>query len=116
MTVFPTCRFFRESPAGEDGEGGGGGDFTNMVIFCRKTEDPITFREPVQKDFLDSRARQMFLAPKHEVPMLDMLSEDTSAMLMKNNTGDMQEYHIISAAGHWAIMRAVLPAQVWNWW
>lgn len=118
MTVFPTCRSFRESPAAtkEDGANEDEGDFTNMVIFCRKTPGDITFRDPVKADFLGSRAREMFLAPKHEVPMTDMLGEDRSALLMKNNTGDMQEWHTLSAAGHWQIMRSVLPAQVWNWW
>lgn len=115
MTVFPTCRFFRESPASEDGAEGEG-DFTNMVIFCRKTADPITFRAPAHEDFLGSRARQMFLEPKHEVPQAEMLGEDASALLRRNNTGDVAQWHTASAAGHWIIMRTVLPAQVWNWW
>lgn len=112
LEVFPTCRFFRESPPNADSEG----DFTNMVFFCRKSKDPITFRTPIWEDYLNSRARQVFLEPKHEVQLADLLGEESSVLLRQNNTGMVEEWQMISAAGHWAVMRTVLPAQVWNWW
>jgi hypothetical protein len=92
------------------------GDFTNMVFFCRKSTEPITFRAPVYEDYLNSRARQVFLEPKHEVQLADLLGEGDSVLLRQNNTGMVEEWQMKSAAGHWAVMRTVLPSQVWNWW
>lgn len=115
LQVFPTCRAFRESVPDEK-DAGAKDDFTNMVIFCRKTTEPLTFRTPVWEDFLESRARQYFLEPKHEVSMTELLGDDSSVVLMKNNTDSMEEWHTASAVGHWAIMRTVLPPQVWQWW
>ncbi|KAI8680128.1 hypothetical protein NCS57_00292500 [Fusarium keratoplasticum] len=114
--VFPSCRIFRESPREEANVERWGSDFTNMVIFCRKTPGDITFRRPVPSDFLRSRARQAFLAPQHEVREQEFLDSDDTDVLAKNRTGKVTKWHQKSAAGHWKIMRSVLPGKIWEQW
>ncbi|KAJ4328178.1 hypothetical protein N0V84_001380 [Fusarium piperis] len=114
--VFPSCRIFRESPREEANVERWGSDFTNMVIFCRKTPGDITFRRPVPSDFLRSRARQAFLAPQHEVREQEFLDGDDTDVLAKNRTGKVTKWHQKSAAGHWKIMRSVLPGKIWEQW
>lgn len=114
--VFPSCRIFRESPRDEDNVKAWGSDFTNMVIFCRKTAGDIAFRRPAEEDFLRSRARHAFLEPKHEVQEADFLTGDDKGILMRNNTAKVTQWHQKSALGHWKIMRTVLPAKIWERW
>ena len=94
-----------------------GTDFTNMVVFCRKTTAGLRFRAATRKDFLKSQAREMFLQPKHEVQILDFLgSERDGVLLRNNNTEMMRSWHETSALGHWEVMRTVLPAKMWEMW
>jgi hypothetical protein len=115
--VFPSCRVFRESerPTEEklkqDGQ-----DFTNMVIFCKKSSGPLTFREPVSADYLGSRARQAFLMPQEEVKDGDFRSDEDLGLLTFNETEKLEKWHDKGALGHWDVMRLVLPAQVWEMW
>lgn len=119
LSVFPTCRIFRESPP-DPNLSAEEADFTNMVIFCTKSSSPLTFRPAVSEDFLMSRARQMFLQPQHEIQQLDFLQDesgaDGGAILRKNETENMEKWHVATARGHWAIMRTVLPPKIWNLW
>ncbi|KAM5348720.1 hypothetical protein ACJ41O_008543 [Fusarium nematophilum] len=114
--VFPSCRIFRESPRNDANVEEWGSDFTNMVIFCRKTPGDIAFRRPVQGDLLQSRARQVFLAPQHEVQEQMFLDGEDTEVLMRNRTGKVTKWHQKSAAGHWKIMRSVLPDKIWEQW
>lgn len=116
--VFPTCRIYREAPRDEEIVKLSGSDFTNMVIFCRKTADPIQFRRALPQDFLRSHARRAFLEPKHEVQESVFLSDDDddTQLLMRNTTGKVKEWHKESAVGHWHIMRKVIPGNVWEKW
>ncbi|KAF4976675.1 hypothetical protein FZEAL_6689 [Fusarium zealandicum] len=114
--VFPSCRIFRESPRDDANVEKWGSDFTNMVIFCRKTPGEITFRRPVPTDFLRSRTRQALLLPQHEVPEQEFLAGDDTDVLTKNRTGKVTKWHQHSAAGHWKIMRSVLPDTIWEQW
>ncbi|KAK4141124.1 polyamine aminopropyltransferase [Dichotomopilus funicola] len=133
-TVFPTCRIFREHPRDEDDFALNGRDFTNMVIFCTKTDTntnsdtnsdtnsgtvkTITFREPTERDLLNSPSRQAFLLPRHEVTDADFLVEgpDAEGVLRRNETERLVKWHAASAAGHWTVMRTVLPEAVWEAW
>ncbi|KAH8170958.1 spermine/spermidine synthase domain-containing protein [Sarocladium implicatum] len=114
--VFPSCRIFRESPPDAHATEAAGMDFTNMVIFCKKTSTPIAFRHPVVEDFLQSRARQRFLEPKHEVLESDLKGGDDVGILRKNNTEVVTKWHESSAVGHWEVMRTVLPSKIWELW
>lgn len=115
--VFPSCRIFRESPGpsaeklAEDGR-----DFDNVVVFCRKTADKITFRPLVEADFLQSRARVHYLMPKNEVSESAFLTSDDIKIVQKNDTGTLTKYHDKTALGHWAVMRDVIPKNIWENW
>lgn len=126
LEVFPTCRMFRESPPSEDLKEGDP-DFTNMVIFCQKSADALKFRPPVVEDFLQSRARQFFLEPRHEVNAVAFLDEkeaDPDAqqeavkvdVLRKGSTLAITKYHRQSAHGHWNVIRTVIPPKIWEMW
>lgn len=114
--VFPSCRIFRESARVDENVEKWGSDFTNLVIFCRKTTELITFRDAEKGDFLDSRAREHFLVPKIEVSESEVLGGDDSGLLFKNNTAKLVGWHEQSALGHWNIMRSVMPAKIWERW
>ncbi|KAK4164494.1 polyamine aminopropyltransferase [Cladorrhinum sp. PSN259] len=118
-TVFPTCRNFREHPRDDLLFQKTGGDFTNMVIFCTKqTSGKLRFRNPTERDMLNSPSRQAFLMPQHEVKDTDFVapSEESAGVLRKNETERLVKWHEMSATGHWGIMRTVLPAAIWEAW
>ncbi|KAK6613903.1 spermine spermidine synthase [Botrytis cinerea] len=134
-SLFSTCRIYREAEAPTDQHiAETGQDFTNMVIFCTKplSETPslgpetsapsITFRKPIEKDFLRSNARRAFLLPKWEIEDEELkLGEEKgeeafAGVLRRNETGRLQEWQVKSAKGHWGVMRGVLPGGVWIDW
>lgn len=88
-----------------------------MVIFCTNSEDAVTFRNPIEADFLGSGARKMFLLPKHEVKD-DIFSslESDGGVLSKNDTERFRSWQQTSALGHWVVMRTVLPKEIWEDW
>lgn len=114
--VFPSCRIFRESehPTPEKIEEEGQ-DFTNMVIFCKKTSGKLKFRAPVDDDFLGSRTRRAFLMPAHEVFPKHFLQGDYG-ILRDNSTEQLTKWHEKSALGHWEVMRVVMPDKIWELW
>ncbi|KAF9876023.1 spermine spermidine synthase [Colletotrichum karsti] len=114
--VFPSCRIFRESehPSKKKLEEEGQ-DFTNMVIFCKKTSGKLFFRKPEEEDFLQSRTRKVFLQPRHEVLPKHFLDGDFG-LLRNNATEQLTKWHEKSALGHWEVMRWVLPARIWEQW
>lgn len=115
--VFPSCRVFRESPAPEQEKlDEQGQDFDNVVVFCRKSADKIVFREPVARDFLQSRARQQYLVPRHEVLDTAFLGGDDVGLVRNNQTEVLAKYHEQTAKGHWTVMRTVLPDFIWESW
>ena len=122
-SVFPTCRLFREDalptsfsisesemPAK---------DFTNMVMFCRKTEKALTFRDPVESDYLGSQTRRYHLLPNHEMSVEYFhkeVEDKGTALLRQGQTQLLAKYQRESAVGHWRIMRTVLPDRIWENW
>lgn len=114
--VFPSCRIFREHPRDEEVLRQGGGDFTNMVIFCTKLTTGIEFREARSRDLLNSPSREQFLVPRHEVRDEDFLVGMEEGVLRTGDTGKLERWHRQSALGHWKVMRSVLPEVVWQEW
>jgi len=112
LSVFPSCRAFRENEAPEAGSQGA--DFTNMVFFCRKEPGPIKFRRPVEADFLGSGARREYLLPKYEISPDSF--ERHGSVLKKGQTRELRRWQTKSAIGHWKLMRTVLPDGVWENW
>ncbi|KAK6365251.1 hypothetical protein LTS17_011484 [Exophiala oligosperma] len=115
-SVFGSCRVFREDEAPAAGQKkDGGDDFTNMVFFCRKHEGlPVTFRKPVETDFLGSGTRKEYMIPKHE--MIPGTFDHNVEILTSGKTKVMEKYHAKSSIGHWKVMRTVLPDVVWEMW
>jgi hypothetical protein len=86
-----------------------------MVLFCRARSDAaITFREPVERDFLRSGARKAYLVPRHEIGMATFDLEDAGDVLRANDTGRLEETQRRSAVGHWKVMRTVVPGKIWE--
>ncbi|SPQ26907.1 ce2e7864-7893-423b-a040-75ada4e8e314 [Thermothielavioides terrestris] len=122
-SVFPTCRIFREHPRDEADFAKTGRDFTNMVIFCTKHQQQgggsgqISFREPTERDMLNSPSRRAYLLPRHEVNEGDFVQgEEGDGILRRNETERLVKWHEASALGHWTVMRTVLPDAVWEAW
>ncbi|MCJ1287806.1 hypothetical protein MMC26_007158 [Xylographa opegraphella] len=118
-SVFPSCRLFREEnePSTDlsSGEQPSSQDFTNMVLFCRKTTEPFSFRAAAEADCLGSQARRSHLQPKHEIAA-DFFGDGPGKVLRRGKTEALQRWQRESAVGHWRIMRKVLPAVVWESW
>ena len=93
-------------------------DFTNLVIFCVKSTRPITFRQPVESDFLASPARRQHLMPQHEVDkrFYDRILGENGSVIRRGQTKELESSQIRSAIGHWYVMRSVLPDVVWENW
>ncbi|KAI2466850.1 S-adenosyl-L-methionine-dependent methyltransferase [Annulohypoxylon bovei var. microspora] len=116
--VFPSCRIFREGepPAAETVEETGR-DFDNVIVFCTKTDEKVTFRKPTDADFLGSLARKAYLFPKHEVEESAFLANTVDAGILRvNETEKLAKWHDQSALGHWAVMRTVIPSNIWQQW
>ncbi len=88
-----------------------------MVIFCTNAASEIKFRKPTTADFLGSQARKMFLLPQHEV-MGSVFAEikGDGGVLSKNDTERFRPWQQKSALGHWAVMRTVIPEEIWEDW
>lgn len=88
-----------------------------MVLFCRsRSEEPITFRKPVERDFLRSGARKAYLVPQHEILRKEFDLEDVWDVLRANDTASLEATQRRSAVGHWNVMRTVVPGKVWELW
>ncbi|KAH7312340.1 S-adenosyl-L-methionine-dependent methyltransferase [Stachybotrys elegans] len=117
LQIFPTCRIFREAAPDETRAKEDGQDFINTVIFCRKTEKPLTFRPAIEADYLGTQGRRAFLEPKHEVDVEELLAVDEEwGIMRKNETDKLTQWHVTSALGHWDIMRIVVPSKIWEMW
>ncbi|KAI0811710.1 S-adenosyl-L-methionine-dependent methyltransferase [Xylaria sp. FL0064] len=115
--IFPSCCIFRENePPSEDKVEEAGRDFDNVMIFCLKTDDKITFRKPVESDYLQSLSRRQFLVPQHEVPLSAISARDEVGILRANETDKLAKWHDQSALRHWEVMRTVIPGEIWNQW
>ncbi|PGH12304.1 hypothetical protein AJ79_04370 [Helicocarpus griseus UAMH5409] len=114
-SVFPNCRIFREGEPDLDAKAG---DFTNMVVFCKLNESPLNFRNPTKADFLSSMSRERWLLPKYEIDpsVFDKAVAVEQDVLAAGQVGDIVRWHARSAAGHWSIMRTVLPNRFWENW
>ena len=86
----------------------------NMVIFCRKTAEPFTFRQPSDADFLGSHARREFLLPRFEVS-IDQFANRGEVIKSQAISG-LQKSQRENARTHWYFMRDLIPAKVWESW
>lgn len=113
LSVFPSCRIFREGEASEAQDS----DLTNLMIFCKRSPSPVQFREATEEDYLGSVSRKSYLQPEFEIDAgLFAASNSGVEIVTEDNTEDLSMWHSQSAANHWKIMRTVLPADVWESW
>ncbi|KAL8691029.1 MAG: hypothetical protein Q9224_004266 [Gallowayella concinna] len=113
LSVFPSCRLFREDAAAVELSET---DFTNLVMFCRKTAGSFGFRKPTRADFLGSQARQHHLLPQYEVDPTYLITRHGEDVVRKNKTHELAQTQMESALGHWKVMRSVVPDTVWEKW
>ncbi|KAK6441620.1 hypothetical protein LTR95_002158 [Oleoguttula sp. CCFEE 5521] len=111
------CSAFRDqAPAASSPAGGPAEDFTNLVVFCRNTPGPFSFRQPREADLLRSQSRRQYLLPNPDLTVdFPLRSSSQSAEVLED--GDMGKWRAQqqeSAARHWRIMRTVLPSRVWE--
>ena len=126
MTFDSQCKIYRDTPPELETDGDKvaiNDDFTNMVIFCRNSAGPITFRTPSEADFLGSKSREHYMLPdprlQIQFPLHD--SEQRSQALPDNviKQGEWEQWvaqQAESALKHWYIMRKVVPDAVWELW
>ena len=116
------CKIFRDTPAASDNEdekASVNDDFTNIIVFCRNSPGAITFRNPTQADFLGSKSREHYMLPdpKLEVPIPNESVDMQKRLLLRpGDESKWTSHQRTSAAKHWAVMRKVIPAPVWELW
>ena len=117
------CRVFRDTPPAEDDDEDGGteSDFLTMVIFCNNASGrKISFRAPVEADFLGSTSRRHYLMPRPELelkfPTEAEMQAEAVQLLTKENLKEFEKGQVESAKRHWNIMRKVVPDFVWETW
>jgi hypothetical protein len=117
FAVFPSCRIYRDTAPEEDAE-----TFINMIVFCRKSNDAITFRRGRSEDYLDSIARRSFLPPDDglEIKLAEIGGLDRrwaeEDILKVGHEEVVEKFHQEAALRHWHIMRKVMPDVVWELW
>lgn len=121
-SIFPSCRIYRENaaPTAQSSVGDPPKDFTNMILFCRKSIKKFGFRHPVEADYLGSEARRYHLFPEHEIRWDYFKSENGDAtppeILRRGHTKTLEAFQNDGALGHWSVMRTVLPDAIWENW
>jgi hypothetical protein len=125
-TVFSgQCKIFRDAapPSASAADAEDAQDFLNIAVFCRNSPGPITFRQPVAKDFLGSKTREHYLLPKAERELsfplrsINLTGEERKEQVLKEGEeGQWKTSQEESAIRHWHIMRKVLPSVVWETW
>lgn len=118
------CKIYRDTAPesdAEDDKASVNEDFTNIIIFCRNTPGLITFRKPTAADFLGSKSREHYMLPdpKLEMPFPPRdvdLAVQRGLVLQPGDEPKWSSHQSTSATKHWAVMRRVIPARVWELW
>jgi len=108
LSSFPFCRAFEDNPSKK------AGDYKNIVIVC-SLKNRITFRDPVEADFLSSETRKKVLSSfqSEELDLTELTWED-SLILNDSTAAKLNKWQHRSALEHWHIMRAILPHDFWR--
>jgi len=86
-------------------------------VFCHTNSSaPLTFRQPIEADFLRSGARKVYLVPEHEIGLDAFDLENMEDVLRLANRERLVETQMKSAVGHWEVMRTVVPGKIWELW
>ena len=90
-----------------------------MVMFCRKSNETFTFKDPVEADYLGTQARRSHLLPKYEIDAANFekhFEQGNLEILKRGHTRKLEAFHKDSAVGHWSMMRDLIPAAIWENW
>ena len=118
LSVFPTCRVFRDQPPEKDKDNEAVGEFINMILFCRKKPNGgLRFRAGTPDDWRGSLSRKALLPPpKHlEIGFPKNIGKG-GEVLKRGGEAELEKYHRDAAKHHWKIMRTVLPDAIWENW
>lgn len=126
------CKIYRDGPPEKDNNNNANAkgedtskdsDFLNMVVFCRNSPGPISFRQPVSADFLGSLSRKHYMLPKSEweIPFPEQSSSGGGGrngldLLEPGGESSWASEQAEGAKRHWRIMRKVMPDVVWELW
>ncbi|KII94950.1 hypothetical protein PLICRDRAFT_197034 [Plicaturopsis crispa FD-325 SS-3] len=113
---FPQCRAFHDSFE-QMTEEKLRTEFINMVFFCTRSPNPLTFRPARQGDYLNSYLREHVLSslPQREVDLSQILGEkDPQQWVLTDSLNSLGEWQKAEAFHHWKVMRDVLPDFVWE--
>jgi len=122
MIAFGECRVYHDSDPSRGLEELKE-DFINMVIICSLGPAPLTFRSPVNEDYLGNKLRQLLFSSWHlrEVPLRIALGPayfesdfSQSTLILRDTTNKLSEWQEQLATEHWRLMKSVLPPEVWN--
>ncbi|KAJ5908136.1 hypothetical protein N7495_000818 [Penicillium taxi] len=108
--VFSSCRIFREHTDGQNEETP---NFTNLVLFCKKTAGtPLKFRNPQVSRKLPASP------PSHEIDasIFEHIPRNGRQVLVQKQVGRLHKFQDRGAIEHWEIMRNVIPDAVWENW
>ena len=117
------CKVYRDTPPepeAADDKAAINEDFTNIIVFCRNTPGPISFRKPTKADFLGSKSREHYMLPdpsfEISVPVQNEAARLEEPMLKQGDEGKWSGQQAESAIKHWYVMRKVMPHAVWELW
>ncbi|KAH7334831.1 S-adenosyl-L-methionine-dependent methyltransferase [Rhizoctonia solani] len=131
LSVFKSCRVFHDKviyEPGKEPETGEHDDFLNMVYLCGNSLT-LTFRDPVEKDFLGSFLRQHILTTmdSREVAFADIRGNATAPVgkplpniegeaqwILKDGDERLGEWQQATGLEHWAVMRHVMRDEIWE--
>lgn len=124
VTFEGQCKIYRDTPPETsettDNKAEVSQDFSNMVVFCRNSPGPVSFRKPIAADYLGSKSRQQYMLPKLgleiQFPRQSFNGWTQSDVLKEGDEGSWSAQQTESAIKHWYIMRKVLPDVVWELW
>jgi hypothetical protein len=120
--TFGECRVFHDALQ-EFTEEQYQNEFINMVFFCGVSSRPLSFRPPVESDFLNSYLRQHILSslPDREVDLVritgdssPVAKDENDKWLLTDLRNPLAEWQRDEALGHWKVMREVLPDIFWE--
>ena len=111
------CKIYRDTPpATSDSKAAVNEDFTNIIVFCRNTPGPITFRAPRPADFLGSKSREHYMLPDPSLEIPVPAADANFEALQPGDESKWSSHQAASATKHWHVMRRVIPAAVWELW
>ncbi|KZT29235.1 hypothetical protein NEOLEDRAFT_1127909 [Neolentinus lepideus HHB14362 ss-1] len=114
---FKTCRAFHDSMS-EVSEKQMKTEFLNIVFFCTPSSEPLTFREPIARDYHHSYLREHVFTTPREIDLAlikeGVSVEDEAEYVLTDKKNKLEKWQEEGALEHWKVMREVLPDIFWE--